>query len=243
MFDSKELKNVDIEPELLLPVIRAQDCDKFKCSNPSKYVIYPYKIENGKTVLFKEKELKELFPKGYDYLVRNKSLLSNRKDSRKTLNDSDTWFKLTRFGQKQIFDKPKIVSPGEVKNHKFCIDNSKSGFSCARVFAITINDGKYSIQSIAAILNSSLFKYYLQAKASLKAGGYYSYSSKILNNAPIPSATKLKETRIAELALGIEKMKLQNPSADTTDFENQIDQLVYQLYDLTEEEINIIKTA
>ncbi len=37
--------------------------------------------------------------------------------------------------------------------------------------------------------------------------------------------------------------KKQNPSADTTDLENQIDQLVYQLYDLTEEEIKIIEQA
>jgi hypothetical protein len=30
-------------------------------------------------------------------------------------------------------------------------------------------------------------------------------------------------------------------SLDTTDLENQIDQLVYQLYDLTEEEIRIVE--
>jgi adenine-specific DNA-methyltransferase len=37
--------------------------------------------------------------------------------------------------------------------------------------------------------------------------------------------------------------KKQNPSADTTDLEAQIDQLVYQLYDLTEEEIKIIENG
>lgn len=35
--------------------------------------------------------------------------------------------------------------------------------------------------------------------------------------------------------------KEQNPAADTTSLETQIDQLVYQLYELTEEEINIIE--
>ena len=35
--------------------------------------------------------------------------------------------------------------------------------------------------------------------------------------------------------------KKQNPAADTTDLENQIDQLVYQLYELTEEEIAIVE--
>jgi len=38
-------------------------------------------------------------------------------------------------------------------------------------------------------------------------------------------------------------IKKQNPSADTTDLENQIDQLVYQLYELTEDEIAIIENS
>jgi hypothetical protein len=241
MFDSKEIKKTNIESELLLPVIRAQDCDKYKCRKPSKYVIYPYKVEKGKTVLLSENELKEQFPNGFEYLIKNKDLLSNRKDSRKKLDDINSWFKLTRFGQKQVFEKPKIVSPGEVKNHKFCIDNSKAGFSCARVFAITIEDEKYNLYSMVAILNSSLFKYYLQAKASLKAGGYYSYSSKILNNAPIISSNELNETRLNELALRIENTKKQDPLSNTTEIEKEIDHLVYQLYELTEEEIKIVE--
>jgi hypothetical protein len=35
--------------------------------------------------------------------------------------------------------------------------------------------------------------------------------------------------------------KAQDQSADTTDLENQIDQLVYNLYKLTEEEIAIVE--
>jgi hypothetical protein len=38
-------------------------------------------------------------------------------------------------------------------------------------------------------------------------------------------------------------LKKENPSTNTTVFENQLDQLVYQLYELTEEEIKIIENA
>jgi adenine-specific DNA-methyltransferase len=34
-----------------------------------------------------------------------------------------------------------------------------------------------------------------------------------------------------------------NPWINTTDLENQIDHLVYQLYDLTEEEIRIVQES
>ena len=102
------------------------------------------------------------------------------------MRDRADWYTLTRFGQKNIFERQKIVSPGEVKCHKFCIDDSKAGFSCARVFAIVLNDSKYDLKYVLCILNSSLIKSYVQSYASLKAGGYYSYSSNILNQIPIP---------------------------------------------------------
>jgi hypothetical protein len=38
-------------------------------------------------------------------------------------------------------------------------------------------------------------------------------------------------------------LKQHSSESDTSDLENQIDQLVYQLYELTEEEIKIIENA
>jgi hypothetical protein len=35
--------------------------------------------------------------------------------------------------------------------------------------------------------------------------------------------------------------KKQNPQTDTSEWENEIDELVYRLYDLTEDEIKIIE--
>ena len=56
---------------------------------------------------------------------------------------------------------------------------------------------------------------------------------------PIPSELDA----LAPLADKILDIKKQSPSADTTHLESQIDQLVYQLYDLTEEEIAIVENA
>ena len=46
---------------------------------------------------------------------------------------------------------------------------------------------------------------------------------------------------ISEIVKEVLKLKSENSDADTSKLENQIDQLVYQLYDLTEEEIEIIE--
>ena len=59
----------------------------------------------------------------------------------------------------------------------------------------------------------------------------------------IPVKEISDETPFIEKVSEILNLKKQNPTADTTDIENQIDQLVYQLYELTEEEIKIIENA
>lgn len=197
MFDVESLDSSGIEKELFLPVLRAEDMNRNGYVKASKYVIYPYKEENGKTVVLSEEDLKKNYPIGYKYLIENKELLQSRKDSRKTFQERKDWYALTRFGTRRVFKQQKLVSPGEVKGHKFSIDVSGSGFSCARVFAITVND-KINIKELMIILNSKLSKFYLQRNSSLKAGGYYSYSSNVLNSFPICKNIPKEVNQIAE---------------------------------------------
>lgn len=198
MIDKGKIKDLDIEMDILLPVIRAENCKRYFLIPPEKYVIYPYKLDmDNKTVILKEEEFKKLYPKCYNYLFDKKELLLKRKDSRKKLKE-EKWYQLTRFGQKKVFSERKIVTPGEVKEHKFSIDETKAGFSCARVFAITINDKKYSYEFLLGILNSALIKYYLHSIAPLKQGGYYTYSSNILNSIPIIESNYQNQTEITE---------------------------------------------
>ena len=51
------------------------------------------------------------------------------------------------------------------------------------------------------------------------------------------------QEQFAKMVDEIAEIKNKDISADTTTLENQIDQLVYQLYDLTEEDIKIIETT
>jgi len=55
------------------------------------------------------------------------------------------------------------------------------------------------------------------------------------------SNTKNVIEKIEKLVSQILVFKKQNKNTDTKDLENQIDQLVYKLYDLTDEEIKIIE--
>jgi hypothetical protein len=59
------------------------------------------------------------------------------------------------------------------------------------------------------------------------------------------SDQKLRNTHdlIALIVDQILSTKKTDPNADTSSLENEIDQLVYELYGLTEDEINIIKKS
>ena len=58
----------------------------------------------------------------------------------------------------------------------------------------------------------------------------------------VPPTTKKQRTLLEKLVNQILAAKKSNPQADTTTLEAEIDQLVYQLYQLTETEIKIIES-
>ncbi|QIX63080.1 hypothetical protein HER32_18640 [Hymenobacter sp. BT18] len=200
MLDKQQVENLALEQDILLPLIRGNDPKRFAEATPSMFVIYPYKMQGAKTVALDEDELALQYPVAYRYLIDNKKKLGLRKDSRKTFADRKDWFGLTRFGQKKIFESQKIVSPGEVKEHKFSLDNTGAGFSCARVFAVTVDDIDYSIKYVLALLNSRISQFFLQSFSSPKQGGYYTYSSGVLNKTPIPNISPAEQQPFIDLA-------------------------------------------
>lgn len=235
MFDLDE--KVDIEDELILPVIRAQGCDRYSDAFPSKKVVYPYEFQNSNTSLIELDNIKTKFPKMYKYIMENSVPLKERKDSRNLFGDRVGWYGLVRFGQLETFMKPKIVTPGEVKHNKFCIDNTKSGFTGARVFAITVEDETVDIRYLLAVLNSKVVEFFMHHTASLKAGGYYSYSTSALEKIPIIIADNQNEY----IELVDEIMEKKRCAENTTALENQIEEKIFGLYELNDEEIDIIR--
>jgi len=239
LFDADDARVKELEPDLLMPVLRAQGCERYAYATPSKLTIYPYREANEKTVIFDEPTLKKRFPKTYRYLQSHKDELYDRRDSRSKIGDKSSWYGLIRFGRLATFKKKKIVSPGEVKSNKFALDVSGSAFSCARVFAITTEHERLDLLYLLGLLNSRLIEFYLHKTAPLKQGGYYSYSASVIDAIPVRFGKNTDE--IIRNVVSVLETKRGNAQADTTAREREIDVLVYQLYGLTEEEIAIVE--
>ncbi|MDD3506535.1 MAG: TaqI-like C-terminal specificity domain-containing protein, partial [Sulfurimonas sp.] len=93
---------------------------------------------------------------------------------------------------------------------------------------------------VLAILNSKLITFWFVHKfGKLQRGIFPQFKINELEQFPIAIAKD--QQPFINLANEILTLKKQNPKADTTDLETQIDQMVYELYDLSDEEIEIVE--
>ena len=237
--NDKVIESEHLEKDSLLPLIRANNCSRYDYANYDLQIIYPFKYDDGATVLLTEDEFKNTFPNTFKYLLSKRELLEERKDSRKTFADSNKWYSLTRFGQLENFKKEKIVFPGEQKKPKFSIDRNQSGYSGARVFGVTITETEINLKFLLAILNSKVITFVIHSTFPVKAGGYFSMSSTFVEKLPIIQLSASNQKPLIDLTTKI--LEAKQKGEDTSTLELEVDQLVYQLYDLTEEEVKIIE--
>ena len=87
---------------------------------------------------------------------------------------------------------------------------------------------------LLAILNSSLADYFIRQQGVTRNGGYFEYKPMFVEKLSVPILSKSNQQPFIDLVT----RQLQNPSME---IENRINQLVYQLYDLSNEEINYIE--
>ncbi len=236
--DDKTITDYDLEEDVIKPVIMGKEPKKYKLQKPIKKCIYPYKLgDNNETEIIEEQTFKTSFPNCYKYLQNFKSELENRMDSRKSFKEMGrVWYSYTRKGLINIFEEKKILVGYIVSKNTYCLDEFGYMFSVGRVFAIQPNEKNLS-EIILGILNSKVSQFLMTSLCPIKQGGFYKISSQYLNSFPIPNLESEFTTGIKDLVLNIQSAKATN----TTELENQIDQLVYKLYDLTEEEIKIVE--
>jgi type I restriction-modification system DNA methylase subunit len=150
------------------------------------------------------------------------------------------------------FEKPKIIVPAIVQKASYTFDHD--GFLSNDKTTIIAVDDLY----LLGMLNSKVCDFVMHSIASTKQGGYYEYKPMYLSQLPIriinftDSADKARHDRmvvlveqmlslhkrLAEAKTDHEKTNLKR-QLDATD--RQIDRLVYELYELTEEEIKIVE--
>ena len=93
------------------------------------------------------------------------------------------------------------------------------------------------------ILNSKLIWYFLNSICVVRRGGYIEVKPQYFEQIPIPKIDEKLKEELESYVNQILSIKKQNSQADTSALESEIDKMVYELYGLTEEEIEIVENS
>ena len=96
---------------------------------------------------------------------------------------------------------------------------------------------------LLGVLNSSAIRFYWLNKFRDDRKTFPKIKGEYLKLLPLPKVAPPKQSAVAKLVDQVVAAKRQNPAADTSGLEREIDQQVYALYGLTPEEIKIVEEA
>ncbi|WP_310380849.1 Eco57I restriction-modification methylase domain-containing protein [Flavobacterium sp.] len=219
-------KNSDI----IKPIIRGRDLKKYSYSFENIYLINTH---NGiKSIGLKRVDSEIEYPTIYEHLKSFLPKVEMRSDM------GDHWSNLRNCAYLEDFEKEKIIW-GEISDKpKFAYDDKKY-FAEATTFLMTGEKLKF----LLAILNSKVSEWYFNLIGTTTGMGTNRWKKYKIELLPIKQPSEDQEKEIQNLVNQILKSKKSNLQLTTTDLEYKIDQLVYQLYNLTEEEISIIENS
>ena len=223
-------KENHFEKEYLKECIRGGQFNRFYCpAHTHEYVLYitdEFDRKTGKNI--------------YQCLSKNKELLI-QKSVEKNQGKRD-WHVLFRSRYEGLFVKPKILFH-QTGDRIVAVVDRKTGFYC--IDSVNVGQVKRRFQEhleyFVGLLNSRLMIFYYQQISQEKDRILAQVKPQRIRSLPISMGTPQQRDRITKLVDRIITAKCENPAADTSELEKQIDQLVYKLYGLTEDEIAIVE--
>ena len=235
--------------EVIKPILRGRDIKRYKAEFADLWLINipkGYTIKGKNTEKETENILREPMPRyGYyeiDYAwiwfekqlpAIAKHLKPFQEKAKKRLDMGDYWWELRACAYLNDFEKEKIVFSKASQEKSFSFD-FKNNFLLNTSYFISGNNLKYLIVFLNSnFINFAFLKFYqgggIEGEITLQA----------IENIPIPELSEADQQPFIDLVNQILAKKEQGE--DSIALEKEIDQMVYGLYELTEEEIKIVE--
>jgi hypothetical protein len=257
---SKELqKEFYFEKEIIKPIIDNNNISSYFVEPASEYVIFPYKIEDGEPELYSKKELSSIFPKTYDYLLKNKERLANREQGRMR---GPKWYAYIYPKNLAKQDLKKILIPHVVKETVAAIDE-KGEYCLDNVGAngiILKDDVREHPYYFLALLNNPVASFFISKTSIFLSGGYYATNKQFAGEIPVARIDFENDDEVkihSRIVASVKKMlgfkrSISNLSIpnDINRVQRQIDIInkkiredIYSLYKLRKKDIKIIEES
>ncbi|GAK60573.1 hypothetical protein U27_00470 [Candidatus Vecturithrix granuli] len=254
---TKHGSHVEVESEILRRPLYATDFTRYLFQPQNKErIIFPYHVSENRSDPIEESVLRKKYPNTYQYLSNHRKKLEARKQCR-------IWYGYSAPRSLHIHERADIIVP-LLANHGLCVPApQKSTHFCMMAsagFSIRLKHEIHPMNPfyILGLINSKLLFWNLRLISNKFRGGWITCTKQYFAQLPIRiinfsnPADKAYHDKIVELVermLDLHKQlhAAKTPQAQTLlqrqidAADRQIDRLVYELYGLTEEEIEIIE--
>ena len=215
----KKLSLNENEKKLLKPLYESELLTK-----------YTYKKDNHKYIIYTDSSFKDISQ------MKEYPILKKHLDNFKEVITSDNKpYGLHRARKEEFFIENKIVSLRKTSEPYFCYLDKPSYFMAE--FYILKTD-RINMKYLTGLLNSKLVAFWLRYMGKMQ-GSNYQIDKEPLMNIPLKIADENIENKIIDLVDEIIELKKLNK--DTQYLEEKIDEMIYDLYGLTEEEKEMIR--
>ncbi len=216
---------------LLKPILRGRDIKRYGYEWAGLWII---------VVKFGFNAELDKYPAILEHLTQYKEQLKNRGQCRYSRGGigqgQHHWLELDNNPKDfylDEFEKEKIVFKAIGKNLAFSIVKSGIFVSAPSSF-LTSQKNKY----ILGILSSKVVQSYIYDNSDRTGAGDVMLNIQSFEKIPLPKISQEEQEPFVKLVDEIMELKAKNE--DTKEFENQIDEMVYKLYGLSEDEVKII---
>ena len=213
--------------QIIRPILRGRDIKRYGYDWAGLYLIVTH---NG----IPEKGIKRIDIENYPSIKRHFDAhwdtISSRSDK------GDTPYNLRSCAYMDDFCKPKIVWMDLSDVPTFAYDNNMQ-FTNNTVYFMT---GDENLLFLLGYLNSKIATYLFSQIGSTSGVGTTRWQAFTMERLLIPRVTSELQSKVARLAERILAVKKDRPNASTLELETKLDEIVYHLYGLSDEEIEVV---
>ena len=220
--------------EIIKPLLRGRDIKRYQAQQSGFYILatdYDLDIPKRYPAIYEHLEtIGEQIESG-EINTRGKGLFDRN-------DQGENWWNLRACAYYSEFDEEKIVYPETTHSANFFYDKGEF-YLDKTCFMITGSDLKILVGLLSSTLMTFAYKRYCSGTV-LGAKGYQ-YNKHALEKLPVTKIPASQQQVFITLVDQILDAKHTDPGADTSDLEDEIDKLVSELYNLTENEIAIVE--
>lgn len=212
--------------EIIRPILRGRDIKRYGYEFADLWLIATFPSKNYNIDDYPAIK-KHLLSFGYDRLKQ-----TGEKEARKKTNNK--WFETQdSISYWEDFFSPKIIYPNMTKFLPFVYDEN-CFLTNQKCFIITGNNIAY----LTAFFNSSLFKYSFRDNFPELKGGTRELSKIFFDKVQVKEIDEKENKLFKEIVIQVQELKQQNKSSKQLEVE--VDEMIFEIYDLTREERQVI---